>query len=160
MSIRSHMKQVRYFLWVHAIAFQFHSFIRSYGALSDVHLSVCMWHSILTWMCQLLVILNINQWHLIIPFHRYWRTKQKAEFSCVPSFSLKAELSSTRNKIQARSVNFLFVFINIYMFLRASGIRKRNMELKMWNVCIHYVFCMYTDEHAQNVYCVCAERQK
>lgn len=43
-----------------------------------------VWHSILTWMCQLLLAsLNINQWHLITPFHRIWQNSKKAEFMCI-----------------------------------------------------------------------------
>lgn len=92
------------------------SFIRPFGCVFLVCRSY-MWHSILTWMCQLLASLNINQWHLIIPFHRFWQTKQNKTKSrvhvCRGLLGKRNFCLLVETRFEARSVNFRFVFINI-----------------------------------------------
>lgn len=85
------------------------------------------------------------------PLSSLFDKRRKKPSSCVPRVSTSKAVYAffTRNTIQARSVNFLFVFINMCSRSRSCSWYFIYNASKMWNVCIHNVY-MYVDEHAQN----------
>lgn len=136
-----------------AFAFQFHSF--PFGCLCVCR--ACVWHSILTWMCQLLASLNINQWHLIIPFHRFWQTKQKSRAHVCAEFYLgRAELLSTKETRFKQGVSIFDLCLKIYVFAvhACSWVYAAS---KMWSLkcgmCVYimYSVCMLMNTHKMRI---------